>query len=167
MSVTARNGRFKLPCSSLKDHAKESYQNPLFNSALKQSSAVRKDLDTFADSPSSSSPALQGTSHITLLGDTFRLIWYLAGQISASLTSFSRTIDEYADLAKKELIQTKQEKAYERLKTFREELGDYRERFSELRRQREDNVKPLFATGMSHVYKTNIAWDLAIQPESE
>ena len=65
----------------------------------------------------------------------------LKGQISTSLTSLSRTIDDYADLAKKELIQAKQEKAYERVKTFRGELGEYRERFAELRQQREDTVR--------------------------
>lgn len=36
------------------------FQNSLFNSALKQSSAVRRDIDTFAESPGTSSPALQG-----------------------------------------------------------------------------------------------------------
>ena len=64
----------------------------------------------------------------------------VSGQISASLTSFSRTIDEYADLAKKELIQSKQEKAYERVKGFRSELSDYKERFASLKKQREDTV---------------------------
>ena len=35
-------------------------KNSLFNSALKQSTAVRRDLDTFAQAPGSGSPALQG-----------------------------------------------------------------------------------------------------------
>ncbi|KAF1995314.1 protein transport protein BOS1 [Amniculicola lignicola CBS 123094] len=83
--------------------------NALFNSALRQSTSIRKDLDTFANS-STASPALQG-------------------QINASLTSFSRTIDDYAKLAKQEPVQTKQEKAFERLKNFKTELGEYREEF--------------------------------------
>ncbi|KAF2472989.1 vesicle transport V-SNARE protein [Lindgomyces ingoldianus] len=87
--------------------------NALFNSALRQSISIRKDLDLFADS-SSPSPALQG-------------------QINASLTSFSRTIDDYAKLAKQEPIATKQEKAFERLKGFRQELGDYREQFQRIK----------------------------------
>ena len=37
------------------------FQNSLFNSALKQSSSVRRDLDAFAEAPTTSSPALQGT----------------------------------------------------------------------------------------------------------
>ena len=75
-------------------------QNALFNSALRQSTSLRKDLDSFADS-ASPSPALQG-------------------QISASLTSFSRTIDDYGKLAKQEPVQVKAEKAFERLRKFRE-----------------------------------------------
>ncbi|KAF2122279.1 v-SNARE protein-like protein Bos1 [Lophiotrema nucula] len=87
--------------------------NALFNSALRQSTSIRKDLDLFADS-SSPSPALQG-------------------QINASLTSFSRTIDDYAKLAKQEPVQTKAEKASERAKNFRRELGEYREEFQRMR----------------------------------
>jgi len=94
--------------------------NSLFNSALKQSSAIRKDLDNFADSPAASSASLQG-------------------QISASLTSLSRTIDDYNQHAKNELIPTKQEKAFERVKTFRAELLDYRSQFEKLKREREDS----------------------------
>ncbi|KAL8673271.1 MAG: hypothetical protein Q9168_002309 [Polycauliona sp. 1 TL-2023] len=94
--------------------------NSLFNSALKQSSAVRRDLDAFAENPASSSPALQG-------------------QIAASLTSLSRTIDDYSETAKKELIATKQEKAHERIKTFRSDLLDYRQTFDRLKKDREDS----------------------------
>ncbi|THC92987.1 hypothetical protein EYZ11_007548 [Aspergillus tanneri] len=60
------------------------------------------------------------------------------GQIAASLASLSRTIDDYAALAKKELIPEKQEKAYERTKKFRSELADYRQHFDQLRKERED-----------------------------
>ncbi|KAF2265917.1 V-snare-domain-containing protein [Lojkania enalia] len=92
--------------------------NALFNSALRQSSNIRKDLDLFADSVAPS-PALQG-------------------QINASLTSFSRTIDDYAKLAKQEPVQQKQEKAFERLKNFRTELADYREQFQRIKSANDD-----------------------------
>lgn len=95
--------------------------NVLFNSALKQSSSVRKDLDAFAEAPLSSPPALQG-------------------QISASLTSLSRTIDDYHALARRELIPEKQQKAFERVKNFRADLVDYRERLDRLKKDREQNV---------------------------
>ncbi|KAJ5765296.1 hypothetical protein N7520_004855 [Penicillium odoratum] len=94
-------------------------QNSLFNSALKQSSAIRRDLDTFAQSPATSSAALQG-------------------QIAASLASISRTIDDYSALSKKELIPEKQQKAFDRVKNFRNELADYRTQFDRLRKERED-----------------------------
>ncbi|KAF2245597.1 v-SNARE protein-like protein Bos1 [Trematosphaeria pertusa] len=92
--------------------------NALFNSALRQSTSLRKDLDHFADT-ASPSPALQG-------------------QISASLTSLSRTIDDYAKLAKQEPVQTKQEKAFERVKSFRAELEEYRESFRRVKSANED-----------------------------
>ncbi|KAL8800887.1 MAG: hypothetical protein Q9182_004861 [Xanthomendoza sp. 2 TL-2023] len=128
--------------------------NTLFNSALKQSSALRRDLDAFAENPAASSPALQGQStnihlvsfpsrkrsdrDIQLYEDTTTLTKN-AGQISASLTSLSRTIDDYSETAKKELIPIKQEKAYERLKTFRSDLLDYRQTFTRLKKDRDDS----------------------------
>ncbi|KAJ5698016.1 synaptobrevin [Penicillium macrosclerotiorum] len=93
--------------------------NSLFNSALKQSSAIRRDLDLFAQSPATSTPALQG-------------------QVAASLASLSRTVDDYSALSKKELIPEKQEKAFERVKNFRTELADYRTQFDRLRKEREE-----------------------------
>jgi golgi SNAP receptor complex member 2 len=96
--------------------------NSLYNQALKQSNALRKDLDAFqgqissstsssatAAAPptiSSSATALQGRSTNTDL----KLI---TGQISVGLTSFSRTIDDYDSMAKHEIIAAKQEKAFQ------------------------------------------------------
>jgi len=95
--------------------------NSLFNSALKQQSQLRNDLDTFAASQTTLSTALQG-------------------QISATLTSFSRTIDDYSETIKKELNPVKQEKARERIKNFRAEILDYRQRFETLKKEREETV---------------------------
>ncbi|KAF2089730.1 V-snare-domain-containing protein, partial [Saccharata proteae CBS 121410] len=91
--------------------------NACFNSALRQSTSIRKDLDAFAES-ATLSPALLAT-----------------GQINASLTSFNRTIDDYNRLAKQEMVAAKQEKAYERIKTFRAELSDYRDQFARLKQE--------------------------------
>lgn len=44
-------------------------------------------------------------------------------------------------MAKKELIPGKQEKAQERLKNFRIELADYRQKFDRLKKDREDSVR--------------------------
>ncbi len=95
-------------------------KNALFNSALRQSTSVRKDLDQFADS-AAPSPQLQA-------------------QLNASLATFSRTIDDYGKLAKQEPVQTKQEKAFERLKNFRNELEEYRESFKRIKSANEDIV---------------------------
>lgn len=63
------------------------------------------------------------------------------GQIAASLASLSRTVDDYSALSKKELIPEKQQKAFDRVKNFRDELGDYRTQFDRLRKEREDAVR--------------------------
>lgn len=93
----------------------------LFNSALKQSTAVRRDLETFAQAPATASPALQG-------------------QISTTLTSLSRTLDDYQNLSRNEPNQEKKEKAIERLKNFRADLTSYRAQFDQLKREREAAV---------------------------
>ncbi|KAK8090614.1 V-snare-domain-containing protein [Apiospora phragmitis] len=92
--------------------------NTAFNSALKQSTAVRRDLTSLTSGGAPTPAAL--------------------GSLSASLTSFSRTLDEYGDLAKHELVVAKQEKAFERLKNFRAELADYRQQFNHLKEQRDE-----------------------------
>ncbi|KAL3417797.1 vesicle transport v-snare protein [Phlyctema vagabunda] len=92
--------------------------NSQFNTALKQSTSLSRDLSTASTSPITPS---------------------LLGQISASLTSFSRTLDTYEGLAKAELIPTKQEKAFERLKSFRGELSEFRSQFSRLRAEADEN----------------------------
>jgi Golgi SNAP receptor complex protein 2 len=88
---------------------------------LRQSTSIRKDLDQFADS-ASPSPHLQA-------------------QLNASLTSFARTVDDYGKLAKQELSQAKQEKAYERLKSFKGELEEYRTSFKRIKSANEDIVR--------------------------
>ncbi|PSS16506.1 hypothetical protein M430DRAFT_35284 [Amorphotheca resinae ATCC 22711] len=90
--------------------------NTLFNTALKQSTSLKRDLSS---PPTALTPSL-------------------LGQISASLTSFSRTIDQYADLVKNELNPSKKEKALERIASFRSELQSFREQFKELKLQSED-----------------------------
>ncbi|KAJ9636681.1 protein transport protein bos1 [Coniosporium tulheliwenetii] len=92
--------------------------NTLFNSALRQSTSIRKDLTTLASSPTPS-PAL-------------------LGQLSASLTSFSRTIDDYTTLSKSELIPEKAEKARGRITNFRSELAEYRAQLQALRSEAEE-----------------------------
>ena len=81
-------------------------------------------------------------------------IYIYAGQLAASLSSLSRTVDDYSALSKKELIPEKQEKAFDRIKKFRTELVDYRQQFDRLKKDREDAVRfapfPIHCTGKSH-----------------
>ncbi|KAK3721974.1 Protein transport protein bos1 [Vermiconidia calcicola] len=89
----------------------------LYNSALRQSKAIRADLDAFTASPSSSA-ALQG-------------------QLTTSITSFSRTLDDYQRSVDNELVPDKAEKGKERIGNFRAELLEFRSRFAELKHERE------------------------------
>jgi hypothetical protein len=109
-----------LPQSIAKGSSSHHKQNALFNSALRQSTSIRKDLDQFADT-AAPSPHLQA-------------------QLNASLTTFARTIDDYGKLAKQEPVQTKQEKAFERLKNFKIELEEYRDSFKRIKSANEDVV---------------------------
>lgn len=93
--------------------------NVQFNTALKQSTQIKKELAALASTGGPPTPAALGS-------------------LSASLTSFSRTLDEYHALAKQELVVAKQEKAYERLKNFRTELSEFREQVAALKAERED-----------------------------
>lgn len=60
------------------------------------------------------------------------------GQLSASLTAFTRTVDEYNALAKQELNPAKQEKAFDRIRNFQTELGEFRAQFDSLKAAREE-----------------------------
>ena len=89
----------------------------MYNSALRQSKSIRADLDAFASSLTQNA-ALQG-------------------QLTTSISSFSRTLDDYQRSIDVELVPEKAEKSKERIATFRTELLDYRSRFAELKHERE------------------------------
>lgn len=93
--------------------------NTQFNSALKQSTSIKRDLANLTSPDGAPTPATLGA-------------------LSASLTSFSRTLDEYSALAKQELNPAKQEKAHERLRNFRTELTQFRAEVDGLKSRRED-----------------------------
>ncbi|PSS00677.1 hypothetical protein BD289DRAFT_458454 [Coniella lustricola] len=98
--------------------------NTTFNSALKQSTSIRKDLSTLSSSLPASPNALLSPAAL--------------GSLSASLTAFQRTIDEYNSLAKQELNPAKQEKANERIRNFKTELGEYRREFEAIKSARDE-----------------------------
>ncbi|EPQ29800.1 uncharacterized protein PFL1_02473 [Pseudozyma flocculosa PF-1] len=85
--------------------------NSLYNQALRQFSSIQSDLSRLDSDP-----------HVTPAQ---------YGPVTASLTALTRTIDEYESLAKRELIQSKQEKALGRAAKFR---TDYKELNNQLAR---------------------------------
>ncbi|ODV89631.1 hypothetical protein CANCADRAFT_27907 [Tortispora caseinolytica NRRL Y-17796] len=91
--------------------------NSAFNHALRLSNTLKADLDKFAESPSTANLAIQG-------------------QISASLATFTRTIDEYNTFVSRETDTQKKAKASERVAQFRTELKEFTSKYQDLRQQR-------------------------------
>ncbi|KAK4981443.1 Protein transport protein bos1 [Elasticomyces elasticus] len=91
---------------------------PIFNQLLRQSTVLRTSLDELSTTTTNLTPAS-------------------LGQLTTSLTSFSRTLDDYARLTRQELVAAKKAKAEERLATFRAELSDHRDRFDALKAESE------------------------------
>ncbi|KAG5988581.1 hypothetical protein E4U43_004696, partial [Claviceps pusilla] len=92
--------------------------NVQYNSALRQSKSIRTELETL------------NTRGAPSAGDI--------GNISASLSSFSKTINEYNHLARQEIVSRKQEEAFARVKRFRQDLSDFRSRLDGLKQAREE-----------------------------
>ncbi|KAG5990249.1 hypothetical protein E4U54_004146 [Claviceps lovelessii] len=92
--------------------------NVQYNSALRQSKSIRTELETL------------NTKGAASAGDI--------GNISASLSSFSKTINEYNHLARQEIVSRKQEEAFARVKRFRQDLSDFRSQLDGLKQAREE-----------------------------
>ena len=63
------------------------------------------------------------------------------GQISASLASLSRIVEDYDSMARRELVPAKQEKAFTRVKLFRKEIQEYRTQFEKLKGEKSTAVR--------------------------
>ncbi|GAB0136750.1 hypothetical protein EsDP_00005042 [Epichloe bromicola] len=92
--------------------------NVQYNSALRQSKSIRSELETLNSKGAPSAGEI--------------------GNVSASLSSFSKTIDEYNQLARQEIVPKKQDEAFERVKRFREDLSDFRAQIDGLKKARDD-----------------------------
>ncbi|PWN37538.1 uncharacterized protein FA14DRAFT_116981 [Meira miltonrushii] len=90
--------------------------NSLYNLALRQSSSIQSDLtliESTSDHASSSAS--------------------LVGQLTASLAALSRTVDDYENMAKREMNVQKREKALQRIKKFREEEKEMQNAFNKVK----------------------------------
>ncbi|CAN6654377.1 protein transport protein Bos1p [Trichomonascus vanleenenianus] len=95
--------------------------NSLYNHALKQSQALRRDLDSFAADPEQAPLSLQG-------------------QISATVTALTRTVEDYSRAASNEMVDEKKQKAQVRIEQLRNEIHEAKEELARLKRQREESV---------------------------
>ncbi|KIY66894.1 V-snare-domain-containing protein [Cylindrobasidium torrendii FP15055 ss-10] len=88
--------------------------NSLYTSGTRQTNSILADLEHFRNGDSSV---------------------FLQGQIGASLAAMERTIDDYASMAKREMIKAKQEKAQLRIQKLRSDYAEMRTQFEQLKTQ--------------------------------
>jgi hypothetical protein len=89
-----------------------------YNAALRQSKSLRSDLSS-----------LSAKQHPTPAE---------VGNVSASLASFTKTLDEYQALARQEIVPKKQEEALGRVRKFREDLAGFRSEIDSLKKARDE-----------------------------
>ncbi|PHH67426.1 hypothetical protein CDD81_37 [Ophiocordyceps australis] len=92
--------------------------NVSYNSALRQSKAIRSELSNLS-AKGAPTPAE-------------------IGNVSASLSSFTKTLEEYSSLSRQEIVPQKQQEAFERVKKFRSDLSDFRSQVDDLKKARDD-----------------------------
>lgn len=97
-------------------HANTITQNAIHNHAVRQTASIRQKLTAFETDPS---PSLQGS-------------------IAAGITQLIKTVDEYEGFVKKETDDDKLQKASLKLSAFRQDVGQFKRRFQELKRLREE-----------------------------
>lgn len=88
----------------------------LYNMALRQASSIGSDLTRLEAEPPSSSSCVA-----------------LQGQIAASLSAFARTVDDYESMSRREMNETKRDKAMARVKKFREDDKEMRSNLARIK----------------------------------
>lgn len=103
----------------------------LFGKATRQLSALKNDIDTFLES--SGSTSLQGKWYNRKLYDSIFI-----GQISASMTTLSKTLNDLEEMIKREVSMERRSTFKERHRLLRQDYDGYRARYEQARRaQRE------------------------------
>ncbi|OAQ97703.1 hypothetical protein LLEC1_03190 [Akanthomyces lecanii] len=92
--------------------------NVVYNAALRQSKAINNDLATLQSKGEASAAEI--------------------GNVSVTLATFTKAIDEYNSLARQEIVPKKQDEAFERVKRFRDDLAGFRSRVDNLKKAREE-----------------------------
>lgn len=100
----------------------------LYNMALRHASSITSDLSRLESEPPTSSTSVA-----------------LQGQISASLSSFHRTVEDYESMSRREANETKRDKALARVKKFREDEKTMRANFARIK-NREVAAEPSSST---------------------
>ncbi|OAA69127.1 membrin [Cordyceps fumosorosea ARSEF 2679] len=92
--------------------------NVVYNAALRQSKSINNELSTLQSKGEASAAEI--------------------GNVSVSLATFSKAIDEYNSLARQEIVPKKQEEAFERVRRFRDDLASFRGQVDNLKKAREE-----------------------------
>ncbi|ODV84563.1 glycoside hydrolase family 17 protein [[Candida] arabinofermentans NRRL YB-2248] len=105
----------------------ESLQSLLYNSAIKQTQQLRKDLEIFENNPINSPLSI-------------------IGQITTTITTLTRTLQDYEDYILKQTLslnESQKLKNENRLKNLKDELIEYKLKFQLFKKQREDGLNEL------------------------
>ncbi|GAA5992326.1 hypothetical protein JCM11641_005609 [Rhodosporidiobolus odoratus] len=100
--------------------------NSLYTLALRQSTSLNSDLDSYSSLPPTSTQ-----------------LSALSGQLTAGIAAFSRTLDDYDSFARREIVDVKKEKALQRVARFREEERAHRDRWDRCRKDMQQKVTSL------------------------
>ncbi|GAA5929881.1 Bos1p [Sporobolomyces koalae] len=94
--------------------------NSLYTLALRQSSSLSSDLDQLSRQYSTASASSSSALH---------------GQINSSFVAFDRTIQDYDQMAKREIVDQKRDKALERVERFKQDYSSLRKQYEQIKTQ--------------------------------
>ncbi|ATY60710.1 membrin [Cordyceps militaris] len=92
--------------------------NVVYNAALRQSKSINNELASLQSKGEASAADI--------------------GNVSVTLATFAKAIDEYNSLARQEIVPKKQGEAFERVKRFRDDLAGFRGQVDNLKTAREE-----------------------------
>ena len=115
--------------------------NSLYSLALRQTSSIQAELTELEKSITSSAQNNTAGLH---------------GQITASLSSLQRTLDDYQAMSKAEVVESKRAKASARIEKFKDDLMTLKRQF--------DQIKKLERTLVSLNRISNMAFLFGLQP---
>ncbi|PLW26037.1 hypothetical protein PCANC_22399 [Puccinia coronata f. sp. avenae] len=130
--------------------------NSLYSLALRQTSSIQEELTELEKSITSSAQSNTAGLH---------------GQITASLSSLQRTLDDYQAMSKAEVVESKRAKATARIEKFKDDLLTLKKQFDQIKKMertlKEESQRQELFQSSSTSYRTNAATHLSSPTTAE